>query len=297
MQENKKHKYSIDIDFANLIVGILIGIISTLIGYLSIQSQENIAEKSGAFDQPNPVAFIGDYQLKNTSNDLIYGSHLNDRTQIISTIPLVIKNKGRDSVEDMTVTFRYPLAGKLAVSKEYLKFGAYGRITNRKPSREYNKVGNFEYVSYTVPNLNPGEIFTLTEPIALSETIIRDTVNVPEIYKGPITDVMYSIKTTVSVSAKNVQVKDYTVEIQSLPSSSVALFKKQVTSLLVQEAENKIKSMSLVERINATFGSPKVSATAIYVSPDSLFNQDELIEVQANSYRNIYYPEVYPSVW
>ncbi len=128
-------------------VVLLFGILINIYGiYLTRQANQliekdiekdfEIAEKSGSFDKPNFQLFIGSVPMQIGFSDvkIVYGSKPNsNRGFHISNIPWGITNKGKKTVEDLSINFLYHAKHALAVpdSLSQIDEAAKAQITRR----------------------------------------------------------------------------------------------------------------------------------------------------------------------
>lgn len=113
-QLTKNEKLTFNLTLGNIVATILLGIFSLI--------QDNkIAKLSGAFDKPIPDIFIGNFVLKPDNEYDVYLGLVEDlNEQVISMLPISIKNSGQKNLENIEFSMTYLDLPKIAVSEKNL---------------------------------------------------------------------------------------------------------------------------------------------------------------------------------
>lgn len=116
------------IDKINLGLGIfnlVLVIITIIVGYLAIVSNEDIAKKSGAFDKGEFDLTFGGYSIfENKDYDVYYGVEISDSIIHFSTLPINIQNVGQKTLEEVNLLLQYPTAANISIQDSLLLFEA-----------------------------------------------------------------------------------------------------------------------------------------------------------------------------
>lgn len=280
------------------ILSLLIATAGVIIAWWSIQNNWWVAEKSGSFEEPDPVAFIAKKELGTQPRTLIYGKNWPESTRVVGYLPIAVRNKGKESAEGVTVTFRFPTAAELAVKERYGTYESFGRVQEEKIQRRYGGDRELESVSYSIPDLNPGELFTMAEEIYLSETDGRRVMAVPKRYRKRVSDSAFAVRAVISLSSDNSTVQDYPIEIICLNVSSMKEFNLESTSIVGKKAQNFKDSLDIFEKAGYLFSSlPEVSAITFYAEPDFKRKGCKSIYIDTDSYDEYYWLKIYPKIW
>ena len=172
-KKKKKEKYS-KIDIFNLCLGIVnfLGlIVSVIIAFLAIKSNEEIAEKSGAFDKGKlEMLFGGNTLEENSINSVYFGINL-DQSEIISTsLPIKLNNIGQKSLENVNAIFKYSSFYEIAI-KDY----DYNHLKPFSDSvvRKYIKKNPYENIAYSFISLNPNQSINIDEFFLYKKDVFR----------------------------------------------------------------------------------------------------------------------------
>lgn len=224
---------------------------------------------------------------------IIYGSNFPDSSILLSRIPLVIKNEGEITTKNLSVTFRYPSAAHMGFDSSVMNKSVYGRIPI-EASRSFTVVRDFEYVSYSISDLNPGEVFILEEPIILPLTEISDTLQIPEIYKGFVTNVILSIPINITISAEDVLTRDFEIQVISFDSNSSENFKEEVTNYLFDQLEKSKENLNLIAKMVDFFTFDKSKTIAEFVKLDTILTGEFYdIGITDSDFSNLNYVDLH----
>jgi hypothetical protein len=256
---------------------------------LSIKSNEDIANRSGAFDRPNPVAYMGELKLAADGNQIVYGDGYGDSVLVVTRIPIVIKNEGGKTVNKLKATFSYPVSAKMKFD-----FGrtltTFGRNIDEKIRLSRNSYNDFESFSYDLPNLNPGEIFILNEYIALPRTLIKDTISLPDQPNSRITDVYFSVPVKLSITATDIKVNDHVIEVMCLSASNMEEFVDEIEQLKMNGKLSPKDRDSLIKKAGWNVSVAKNKFIAEYVIADSAkSNFGRNLYIVNENYENLFY--------
>ncbi len=198
--------------------GILVGIFTTI---LTIKSSEKIAEKSGAFDKPQARLYI--YNIGPRPNDntfLCYGYSFRDSSMTIGRIPVVIENVGEKTINNLSLTFRYPnvLRRKALEKMEMITTGLFEK--KQEIYKGISRIGNFDYVSYQFPSLNPGQSIGINEPIFIFETTARGLIEMDESLLAY--QATYLFELAMTLSGTDIPSQDFAVSLMTIQCANIS---------------------------------------------------------------------------
>jgi len=158
-------------DIFNIVLGILNVILLTItIVYANkaIKSNENIALKSGSYDKGEIVISFGGFFIKpNEVYDVYYGfDTLSDSVLHLTGYPLGIHSKGKKTVENISVHFKYPHLMRMAVGDSLLEFS--NNLINLE--RYFQTVEPYDQVLYKINSIDPGASLGVGDIFATTET-------------------------------------------------------------------------------------------------------------------------------
>lgn len=201
----------------------MIAVFSLMVAIWAIRSQQDIAQKSGAFDKPNPCLYLGNHKvLPDSKTRITYGFLFNDSSIIITRLPLIIKNEGEKTLKNVIITIRYPLIANIVVPEDLIKLKIAGSIIEIQPNRKTSQLDPFEYASWNLHNINPNDTISIEEPfrLYLTKNIEGTTLSYKE-NKWFRYSIDYSLILNVSISGENVKTQDYTLLLHSMKSSGM----------------------------------------------------------------------------
>lgn len=110
-------------------------------------------------------------------------------------------------------------ARNISISSELLKGEPQSKTPlNKAVARRRYEKGNYAYVEYSLPDLQPQGRMLIGEPLSLSETRLSGIVPTSP-GKGLSYEVTYAFHVMVSASAKDVPVSDYNIEVFGVQAS------------------------------------------------------------------------------
>jgi hypothetical protein len=226
--------------------GFVLAIIGVVYGKLAYDASWAIAIASGSFDKSEVSVGIGRWEFLPTSPSkiLVGFKHVqDDNPVVIGSIPFFFGSKGKKTVESLTVTFHYPevMRRSLLESLEIKKVGGFGSTEVQK---SYTENGKTSFVSYRIPNLNPGTAISIQEPTFLKETVFR--LDAPGTTKDGIKIKMevtanYSILYNMTVSAKDSEQQVYSLSLDIREAESMQKLKEEALHSLVKTERQKIR--------------------------------------------------------
>lgn len=237
-------------EFWVAVIGLLIAII---VCYIAVQNDWRIAKETGQFKKPQLVVGIGGNLPLDPSLDtrIVIGARKvsHGKNVVIASIPFTVSNVGDATLENTTVTFRFP---KMFHRKalEDLEFSRFGGYEASQVQRSFTSGGELDYSSYLIPTLNPGQGMAGVEPVYLFQTDLDVTAPVRTTDSESMTVSMklgFSLKFLLSVAAKDVQTRDYPMEIESMEATSL-------DDLTERARAKQVWTQILEERRNSTFG-------------------------------------------
>lgn len=289
------------ISLFDVVVTVAVGAVSAILMWLAIQSDWRIAEKSGSFEEADLVAYIARRELKldGRPRKLLYGRVVwPESTKVVAYIPVAVKNQGGKTATGVTVTYRFPSGAQFAVEEPYGSYRLGGAVVRDSTGREYSRSGSIENVSYPLPDINPGQVFTLKEEVYIPETDSSRVVGVPQRLRRSVGEDLFAVRSVISVSSNNMAVKDYPIEIISASVDGYSGFKSTVLRVLGNEGRSLKDTLSVVDKIGYIFSDlPKVSAVSFYARPDVYCGYCGGVQVDTTSYDEFYWSGIYLNIW
>lgn len=193
----------------------------------SAKSQWTIANQSGNFDKGEIVASIGGYPLQsNQPIHIILGAdRVGDKNAIIiGAMPFEITSNGQKSLADTKVTFRYPAILQRKLIAETNDLDPVGDISSGEIKSSITHSESYDFESYSLPAINPGESDSINEPIFLDSTSIEQDIHA--VTKDGVKIVApiridLSALITFTVSAKDIQLQAYELSVAMVKSTSM----------------------------------------------------------------------------
>ncbi len=279
---NNKKRFDSKCLTPTIIISVLTFVAGFIIAFWNIKSDERIAKKAGHFDRPAPALFMNEdkgNRLGDNSFDhmIVFGDSLLDKRIIRTRIPLIIINEGQKSANNLYVTFRYPKESHFA-DLYYSELTTYGREIDIQ--RTVSAFGDFEYVSYYISKLNPGEILIMSEPIFLPRTELKDTLLVPEVSQEyEITNVIMAIPVNITLSGDDIETSDYVIEIVALEANSFKHFVSRVNWYIHHVLKQEKAQRSLFALFSRK---DKRTMLAEFIQPAYVSEENDIIYVQAD---------------
>jgi len=200
----------------------LIAIIISIIAIRSSnRSNEEIAQRSCAFDKPILALGVGNFKLPPSLEDtlrIVYGGTIDSNSISLSSLPIQISNLGQKDAEDITFIVQYPKVANIRVNDvSSLQASALSFINIKRSTSE---AGNFLLAAYQIEKLNPGFNVTISDPFKLKATRIKQIVTVKDSIPVKV-NVDYSILINVSIGGKDMRPVNKVIELSCFSSSSI----------------------------------------------------------------------------
>lgn len=203
----------------------LIGLpVAIILCYLTIQDNWHMARVSGQLKKPQLAFAIGQGLLPSPSEEtrIIVGARKISESGdvVIGEIPFFLSNVGDATLENTSTTFRFHKMFHRD-TLEGLAFSRSGSFEASQIQRSFTTSGELHYSSYFLPALNPGQSMGGMEPVYLPNTSLSVTapVTLHDHSRATVTmNLEYGLTFLVSVTAKDVEVRDYPMALQTYPS-------------------------------------------------------------------------------
>lgn len=182
------------------IAGIILVIISSIISYKAIESNERIARESGVFDKARPTLFFANYIMSENHKenlDIYYGINFQDSSVNFAELPFIISNSGQKDLEDIKFVLEFYKITNLAFNDTSVV--KYNSSLVNKVDRFYSENGDKEMVLYTVDKINPKLNIKIPEQIQIYKTLVEYTDLIP----NKKIQVKYKIQFSASLLSKN----------------------------------------------------------------------------------------------
>jgi hypothetical protein len=255
----------------------LIGLpLAIALTFVSMQHDWTLAQATGALRKPQlQVALAGGLPLDPlTETRLLIGAReiTQGRTVVVAGIPFLITNLGNATLENTTITFRsHRMLRRDAF--EHLKFVFAGGFEASQIQRSFTESGELEYSSYMIPALNPGETLAGSEPLYLFKTDTAFTVPVQASKGRRMTasvNVGFGLTFLLTVTAKDVQIRDYPMEFESIQSTSLDdLTQRATTTKILPQLLERRRQSTFGQYLKAlTFGVPDETIYLVFTELD-----------------------------
>jgi hypothetical protein len=233
----------------------------------TITSQYDVALKSGSLDRPDPCLYFGNHKLSPSSETrIVYGSLFENDSPIIAFLPLELRNEGKKTLKDVSITVRYPQAPNMLLSEVDVK-GA-GIFSKENPERTTSQRYPFQYASWHTTGVHPNVLLGIAEPFGLVETkpIVRTFREGNQWYRA---DTEYSLHILITVTAEDVQAQDYVVLLHSIKCSNIEDLECKYHAKVKQRSRHIRESVSYLKFALLYFAQVQKNDIMIYLSKDN----------------------------
>jgi hypothetical protein len=195
-----------------------------------------------------------------------------EKSVVIGELPFIVKNIGPVSLENLTITFRFPkflhrdILENMAIEKS-------GSISATQLQHSFSENGELQYSSYLLPVLHPGETFAGDEPLYLHSTNLEVSAPVRtsdrEIGTAAL-KIGYSIEFLVTIAAKDVLSRDYQFAYSTTKATSLDdLMRQAVEMRVASDLKTTRNSANFSQYLKAvTFGVPEKHLYLIFEELD-----------------------------
>lgn len=213
--------------------GVILAIIISLYSY---NQNEEIAEKSGAFDKGKLNVFFGDYALTPYCNyDLYYGVDIKKNDLNFAKLPIEIINSGNKTIEDVSLYYQYPTR-TISLSDSLIKMETmFIDEIERKYQRDYKH----DNISYNIGKLNPyffigsGDIIYINgETKGKYKTLVKTKDNKEIILT---TEAYFSYPFSVAITGKDIETTNYTFNLKIRKENNLEELIQQIVEERLQE--------------------------------------------------------------
>ena len=135
---------------------------------------------------------------------------------MVAAASLVLENRGEKSLDEVSVTWRFPHLAHLAIATE-LVGGDHvyaGAAMPTPPRREVTSTETFDFVSHYIPRLNPRSSISISEPVPTRVTRLEFPLAVKD--GNVLARVAYAFEVQLTVSAANCKPRDYQILLEGV---------------------------------------------------------------------------------
>jgi hypothetical protein len=272
---------AINYDKRTFWLGVVTLVAGILIAYISVQQSWRIARESGQLRKPQLVFAIGQGLILDPSHEtrVIIGAHKTSQSDdvVIGGIPFVVSNVGDATLENTSITFRFHKMFHRDVL-QHLAFSRSGSFEASQIQQSLTTGGELDYSSYLLPSLNPGQTMTGMEPVYLYKTSVSVTTPLTskEQQKVAVTmNLRYGLEFLASVTAKDTQVRDFPMSLETMEANSMDGLTNRVVDELSEETLSERKESTFAQYLKAlTFGVPDRDVFLVFEELDERDVQD-----------------------
>lgn len=220
-------------------------IIAICLSIWSTKKSESIAEKSGAFDKGELHLSFGGYFINSDIDfDVYYGVDFTDSILHFASLPLEIHNKGKKTVDNVSLLLKYPHIANIAVGDSSIKFEG---IFTDPIERKFHSIDPYDQVSYKLNSINPNFSVQTGDIICLQkETIFKDIFPVKTKDNGVInvsTNIGYGYPVRIGLTAKDIVTEQYNFILNYRSENNLdSLFKKIIKEKLDSKGKENIRT-------------------------------------------------------
>lgn len=263
--KNPLHNKVSRIDKINLGLGIfsIIGVaISIWISIWGVNTSESIAEKSGAFDKGELHLSFGGYLIyPNINFDVYYGVDFSDSILHFATLPIGIHNKGKKTLENVSMLLRYPHIANIAIDDSIIKFEG---VFTEPIERKFFVVEPYDEVSYKFNSVNPNFSIHAGDLICLQkETIMKEIIPVTTKDNQTLnvsTLVNYSYPVQIGLTAKDAITEQYNLFLNYRNETNLDTLIRKIIMEKINSKNQKKEIQSffvIIPKENKTIGDKK----------------------------------------
>ena len=205
------------------LIGIVLGVVGTGLGYLAIRAGYDIAERSEAFKHGAARLFYADREISTDQTvDVVFAMNFKQAPQSVCKLDLMVANAGDKTLKGLYLTLRYPAS--IEVPTEFTEVKIVSpRPLQQAASRSVTRIGNFAYVAHALPNIDPRRGMSIFEPFRCNETARSGTTEVTtKDNKQFKVDYLarYSYQVVATVQGEDMIARDHTLNISGVQRGS-----------------------------------------------------------------------------
>lgn len=229
-------------NWGSLIVGLLSIIITIVMAIAANESNFEIAERSGAFEKPTIKAILGHHILKsNQPNRVIFGfDSVNKKNiSVVGFLPLGVQNKGKKTIKNLTVTFRYHEMLNRDVLESLMELKTSGIYRPEGVEHNFSSEGKIHYSSFHIPRLDPEVAASINDIFFLSQTSVQDAIE----YNGKLIPFRceFAIKLNISITGEDLEIRDFPIEFEVVPAQSLNDLKLYLSKVRAPRDANELR--------------------------------------------------------
>ena len=219
----------------NALIGTIFAGLSVWLTLVELRQAEDIASRSGAFDKPALGVSLGACAFdERAPTHVVFGASFDKDTVYAVSIPLVVRNESARTIERASLTFRYPSVGRFAVPSELLTVESAGDISSLSLDRTTSTLGTYDYVSFSLTNLDPGKTVGLRELVHLAESRVEGS------FKASGSTWRYSVdlafEATLTVGGVDMPTVDYQLKVSGVAATSMGELKAKLAERVTDES-------------------------------------------------------------
>ena len=259
-----------------LVTTVFFGLMSLWLAQQSIEATVTVAERSGSFDRPNLELFLGDKILAHaTESSLFVGTQIKQDMHL-GFLSFTVVNNGEKSAWNVSVSIGFPEFSRRNLF-DILNVEVRDTLfrTNIKRSDQI-VVPPMSYTVHEFDEVNPGGSIAIDQPWLLTETSIKDRVEVEfkDKVKGAVDYKLdYGLEVEARIAGDDLPVKSYKLVLYVFDASSEDAFNERVTTNAFKQLSGQRASMPFP----SSFFSPSASRVyAVYADSQKVRDVGDL---------------------
>jgi hypothetical protein len=224
--------------FWALPLGVLAIVVTVFATAWSVHRSEELAQATGAFDRPRPHLYIRGLRVENHLR-ICYGAPFGPKDLTVVHLPLAVRNDGEKTMKGIELLIREPAF--LAINNEFLEAKTETTLPIEvNAERHFVKSGNYAYVSFSFPDMHPGQAFGVDEPLRANDSRIEDRIEATSkdgVKMSFDVVLVLASEVTVSVASEDLHTVDYGLEIQGIKSKNADELRSSFVRAIETERE------------------------------------------------------------
>lgn len=241
------------------IVAIFVGIGTSV---WVVRRSEELARDTGQFDRPDIAIFFFDSPAQREQETrLFYALPHADSSLVVARVQVQVKNTGQKTLRNPVVSYRYPLVFGRQVLTNAGEMKAKG-VHAKDAAVSLDTVGNVYQVSYSLPDLNPGQTAGIEDPIVLESTAFSDTMSIGRL---PVAySVQYAVLFDVAASGEDTGFRTQQASIVVVAARTRSELRKSFSRSISYEAGSRRKEMSFWDYLLLLIRNPTERAVLVF---------------------------------
>lgn len=213
-------------------IGIAAILVTVLLTYWSVRRSEELAVASGALDKPQPHLYLGGVKVEMPLRVFV-AAPFPDKSLTIIQLPLDVRNDGNKTTKGIELLVREPAF--IAVDNSSLEARVETELPiSIAPERHFVTSGNYAYVSFAFPDMHPGQMFQVSEPMIARDSNLHADIKAVSKDGVPVFSTLsmtVGMPIKVSIAGEDLHTTDYDVEVLGVKASN----EEEMVSGFVQE--------------------------------------------------------------